>query len=213
MSTPPASTLKPRRNYDSSRRRAQATATRATIAEAARALFLAHGWAGTTMRAVAARAGVAEPTVYAAYGNKTGLALALISAIETDADAEHTHAELAAAEGDAPRQLAALIAFDRRLFERSGDLIALLIDAGRSEPDLQHAYQHGRRNGDRIRGHVFQRWPPGTLAPSVTPSSALDTYAATCNIHTYTVLRDERSYTPTRIEAWWTNALSRLLLA
>jgi TetR/AcrR family transcriptional regulator, regulator of cefoperazone and chloramphenicol sensitivity len=111
------------------------------------------------MRAVAGRAGVAEPTVYAAYGNKTGLARALIGAIEADAEADETHAELAAANGNARRQLTALIAFDRRLFERSGDLITLLIDAGRSEPDLQNAYQHGR-----------QRRPPAAVTAVTTGS-------------------------------------------
>lgn len=213
MSTPPDPTVKPPRHYDSSRRRAQAAATRATIADAARALFVDNGWAGTTMRAVAARAGVAEPTVYAAYSNKTGLALALIAAIEADADADQTHAQLTAGTGDPPRQLTALISFDRRLFERSGDLIALLIDGGRSEPDLQRAYQHGRNNGDRVRREVFHSWTPGTLAPGVTPNAALDAYAATCNIHTYNILRVERSYTPARIEAWWTRTLTQLLLA
>jgi AcrR family transcriptional regulator len=202
-----------RRRYDGSRRRAQAAATRAGIADAARALFVANGWAGTTMRAVAAQAGVAEPTVYAAYGNKTGLALALVDAIEADADANATHAELAAANGNPPRQLKALIAFDRMLFERSGDLITLLIDGGRSEPELQYAYRHGRSHGDRVRRKVFQSWAPGTLGRGVTSDMALDGYAAICNIHTYTILRDERSHTPTRIEAWWLCTLSQLLLA
>jgi AcrR family transcriptional regulator len=213
MPTPSDPASKPRRRYDGSRRRAQAADTRAAIADAARALFLTNGWAGTTMRAVANRAGVAEPTVYAAYGNKSGLALALVSAIEADANADETHAELAAGKHNARRQLTALIAFDRKLFERSGDLIALLIDGGRSEPDLRYAYQHGRRNGDRIRRTVFESWAPGTLAPGVTPNSALDTYDAICNIHAYTILRDERSYTPAHIEGWWTRTLSQLLLA
>ena len=164
------------------------------------------------MRAVAARAGVAEPTVYAAYGNKSGLALALVSAIEAGADADATHAELAAAQGNPPRQLAALIAFDRRLFERSGDLITLMIEGGRSEPDLQRAYHHGRNNGDRTRRHVFQSWAPGTLATDLTVNSALDAYAAICNIHTYTILRDERSYPPAHVEAWFIRAVSQLLL-
>lgn len=80
------------------------------------------------------------------------------------------------------------------------------------EPDLQHAYQHGRKNGDRIRREVFQSWVPGTLAPSVTPNSTLDTYAAICNIHVYQIIRDERRYTPARIEVWWASTLSQLLL-
>ena len=213
MGTQPTQDLTPRRAYDGSRRRARAAATRLAIAEAARTLFVAHGWAGTTMRAVAAAAGVAEPTVYKAYGNKTGLALALVDAIEIEADAEAAHAEIAAGHGNAPGQLTALIEFDCRLFERSGDLIALLIDAGRSEPDLRRAYAHGRQNGDRLRHEVFASWAPGTLAPDLTPESAVETYAVICNIHTYVTLRDERGYSPPRVMAWWTRTLPRLLLA
>ena len=88
-----------------------------------------------------------------------------------------------------------------------------MIDAGHSEPDLQNAYQHGRNNGDRTRRQVFHSWTPDTLAPSLTPNTALDTYAAICNIHTYNTLHHERSYTPARIQAWWTRTLTQLLLA
>ncbi|MGO4758231.1 helix-turn-helix domain-containing protein, partial [Streptomyces sp. 2MCAF27] len=62
-----------RRRYDSVRRTTQAQQTRAEIADAARRLFVSQGWAATTVRDVAREAGVSVPTVYAAYGNKTGL--------------------------------------------------------------------------------------------------------------------------------------------
>ena len=71
-----------RRRYYSPRRRAQADATRAAIAAAAWRLFTERGWAGTTVRDVARAAEVAEPTVYAAYGSKAGLAHALVDAVE-----------------------------------------------------------------------------------------------------------------------------------
>lgn len=99
-----------------------------------------------------------------------------------------------------------------RLFERSGDLITMLIDGGHTHTDLQHAYQHGRANGGRIRRAVFCAWTPGTLAPGVTADSALDAYATICNIHTYTILHDERGYTPAQIERWWIDVLAQLLL-
>lgn len=55
--------VRPRRRYDSPRRREQAEATRRDILEAARRLFEAHGYAATTMAAIAAEAGVALKTV------------------------------------------------------------------------------------------------------------------------------------------------------
>jgi hypothetical protein len=41
-----------------------------------------HGWAATTVRDVAGEAGVSVPTVYSAYGNKTGLIQAIADAAD-----------------------------------------------------------------------------------------------------------------------------------
>jgi AcrR family transcriptional regulator len=60
----------PKRSYDSSKRQAQARATRAGIRDAADRLFRERGYAATTMQAIADEAGVAVQTVYAAFGTK-----------------------------------------------------------------------------------------------------------------------------------------------
>lgn len=62
-----------KRPYDSSRRRAQAAETRATIVRVARDLFLAQGFGRTTVAEIAGRAGVSVETVYGAFGNKAAL--------------------------------------------------------------------------------------------------------------------------------------------
>src|SRR3954447_13016222 len=72
-----AEPVKPKRRYDSSRRRAQAAATRSDILDAAQRLFERGGYAGTTMEAIAAEAGVALKTVYVAFETKSGLLRAL----------------------------------------------------------------------------------------------------------------------------------------
>ena len=200
-----------RRAYDSLRRTDQAQRTKAEIAQAARRLFTANGWAATTVREVASEAGVAVPTVYAAYGNKTGLALALSEAAAIEADLPAEIAALEAAQGDPAGQLAAMAAFDRRLFERSGDLVAMLREAGRTEPELAAVYQEGRRRADAFRAEVFGLWPKGTLRLGVGES--VDVYAALCNIDTYLTLTEERSWSADRIETWWTGLLARELLA
>ena len=66
-----------RRPYDSPRRREQARATRHAILEAAHRLFVAGGYATTSIRAIAAEAGVAEPTVYAAFKDKPSIVWAI----------------------------------------------------------------------------------------------------------------------------------------
>jgi len=72
-----AEPVKAKRRYDSSRRRAQAAATRADILGAAQRLFEDRGYATTTMDAIAAEAGVALKTVYVAFATKSGLLRAL----------------------------------------------------------------------------------------------------------------------------------------
>ncbi len=200
-----------RRAYDSLRRTDQAQRTKAEIAQAARRLFTANGWAATTVREVAREAGVAVPTVYAAYGNKTGLALALSDAADIEADLPAEVAALEAAQGDPAGQLAAMAAFDRRLFERSGDLVAMLREAGRTESELATVYREGRRRADAFRAEVFGLWPKGTLQAGVDES--VDVYAALCNIDTYLTLTEERSWSADRIETWWAGVLARELLA
>jgi AcrR family transcriptional regulator len=200
------------RRYDSLLRTGRADETRDRIAAAARALFVARGWGNTTVREVARSAGVSVPTVYAVYGNKKGLATALMDAADLAAEPSRALAEAEAAVGDPVGQLRASVAFDRRLFERAGDVITLLRDAGRTEPDLAAAHRDGSRRGDRARLEIFSSWPAGTLRDGVEPQRAVDIYAAVCSIDAYTELTAGRGWTPDQVERWWVEALTRELL-
>lgn len=200
------------RGYDSPRRREQAQATRAAIAAAARRLFLANGWAGTRVRDVARQARVAEATVYAVYGSKSGLARALVDAADIAADAATSVQDVLAAGNDPGAQLASMVGTDRRLFDRAGDVIGLLHDAAHSEPDLRAAYDDGRARADRIHRGVFGTWPRQWFRPGVDAARAADTYAALCNISVYQILTAERGWSPGEVETWWRESLGDLLL-
>lgn len=65
------------RRYDSSRRAARATASRARILDAARDLFTSQGFASTTVANIAEHAGVAPATVHA-MGTKGALLLDIV---------------------------------------------------------------------------------------------------------------------------------------
>ena len=99
------------RPYRSALREQQAERTRALIASAARARFLEKGWSGTSVRSVAAEAGVSEATVYnTCYGSKAGLASSLIDAAEQSADSAAGGSRTAAAHpGTRSAQLRALV--------------------------------------------------------------------------------------------------------
>ncbi|SFO92470.1 regulatory protein, tetR family [Amycolatopsis arida] len=202
-----------RRRYDSLRRAAQARETRAEIARAARRCFVERGWAATTVRDVAREAGVSVPTVYSAYANKAGLAMALADAADLAADVPRMVADLEDAADDPARQLAAMAAYDRRLFEREGDVIALVREAGRTEPELATTYADARRRADETRVRVFTAWPTEAFRSGVDVESAVDIYAGLCNIDVYTTLTVERGWSADRVERWWSGVLRRELLA
>lgn len=59
--------------YDNSQRQETARTTRAHIVEAAKESFLRRGFGGTTIRQVAADAGVSQETIYKTFGGKAAL--------------------------------------------------------------------------------------------------------------------------------------------
>ncbi len=203
---------KPHRAYDSPTRRAQAEETRRAIASAARELFLERGWSGTRVRDVAALAGVSEPSVYAVYRNKAGLAMALLDSLDDDADPMRMLRELAEATGDPARQLGVLLEFDRRLFEHGGDAIVVIREAGRAKPELAEVVVQGRLRGDRNRRRIFRSWPEGTLQEGLDVDGARDIYAALSNVDVYHVLTREREWSAQRVEDWWVETMARLIL-
>lgn len=70
--------VKSPRKYSSPVRDEQAARTRARILEAASALFLERGYGRTTMKDIAAGAGVARDTVHTVFGTKARVLTALI---------------------------------------------------------------------------------------------------------------------------------------
>jgi AcrR family transcriptional regulator len=67
------SEVKTRRRYQSPLREQGARRTRQAIVTAAQELFTARGYAATSLAGIAAAAGVARPTAFAAFGSKPAL--------------------------------------------------------------------------------------------------------------------------------------------
>src|SRR3954463_14276864 len=75
------------RRYESVKRTEAAARTRQAIRQAAMELFLRDGYAATSMKAIAARAGVSERTMYLAYDTKAALLRRVIEvAVREDED-------------------------------------------------------------------------------------------------------------------------------
>lgn len=132
----------------------------------------------------------------AQHQNKLGLVWALADAANLFADLPRMLDQMEAA-ADPERQLAA---YGRRLFERAGDLVALVHEAGRTEPELAACYDRARRLADQTRVQVFSAWSQDTLRPDLEVPTAVDVYAALCNMDVYTTLTVERAWPPDRVE-------------
>jgi TetR/AcrR family transcriptional regulator, regulator of cefoperazone and chloramphenicol sensitivity len=186
--------------YESPIRREQAELTRGRITEAARSLFLTRGYARTSLKQVAAEAGVSEQTIYATFGRKRELLQAIMDQMDLAAGVEQVMADLAAADGDPLRQLVHFVAYDRRLFERERDHLMIMRDAGSSEPELVQTLRAGRERGRQVHLRIFSLWQKeGHLAEALDAESAADLYHAVSSLESFDYLVHERGWSP---ELW-----------
>src|SRR5215218_672788 len=136
-----AEPVKAKRRYDSSRRRAQAAATRADILGAAQRLFEDRGYATTTMDAIAAEAGVALKTVYVAFETKSGLLRALWNHLlrgghdDVPIGEQPWYRDLVA-EPDAERQIRVTARNSRVVKVRIAGVLEVIRSAAPLDPDI-----------------------------------------------------------------------------
>jgi AcrR family transcriptional regulator len=140
----------PKREYRSPRRLAAARETRARICAAAAALFLADGYAATSIRAIASAAGVAEKTVYLQFATKSAVLKEVVeTAIVGDDEAIPAAARSwfleAVAETDLDRKLNQLVALTCDLHQRSGLVFAVARGAAAVDPDVAALWAAGKQ--------------------------------------------------------------------
>src|SRR5262245_1221764 len=114
--------------------------TKASVVEAARALFDERGYAATTIEAISERSDTPQPTIYRLFGSKLGILKAVIDVAivgddEDVAMAERPQVRALLADPDARQQLAGFAALLRDLMARTAPVHRLLADAARSDPD------------------------------------------------------------------------------
>lgn len=187
-----------RRPYDSARRREQAEETRRRVLDAAADAFREHGWEGTSIAAIAVRAGVSEETVYARFGSKRAL---LGAAVERTVRGDDSRP---VPEQDAPRAVAASGDIDERIrlfvkdisarLERVAPLVAAVSAASRSEPELADLLS--RLHSARL----------SNLA-AFASGDALDTVWALTSPELYELLRRQRGWSQARYRSWLSETL------
>ena len=140
-----------RRPYRSTLREDQARATRRAVVGAARDLFVELGWSGTTIDAVAARAGVSRKTVFTSVGGKASLLkLALDWALVGDDEPVPLQERQVIAELEQQTDPHALVAqwagFVAELEERAAPLAAVLVVAADADPEAATVHAVSERN-------------------------------------------------------------------
>jgi AcrR family transcriptional regulator len=209
--------VKPKRRYDSPRRREQAAATRTAILEAAEKLFAEQGYASTTMAAIAAEAGVALKTVYVAFETKSGVLRALWNLLLRGDDADVPVAErdwyrAVLDEPDPRRQLERNARNSRVVKERAGGLLDVLQGAAPTDPDIEALW-------DRIQTEFYAN--QRAIVESLAAKQALrhDVARATDILWTlnhpatWHLLVTERGWTPDDYERWFADTACAQLLS
>jgi AcrR family transcriptional regulator len=197
-----------KRAYRSPRRREQAKETRRRILAAARALFVGEGYGRTTIDAIAAEAGVAVQTVYAAFGSKGAILMALLDQLVIEADLPRLRQGLAAATGNPRRQLHEAISFTGRLYAAGFDLIDLARTVSGVEPDLARMWQAGEQRRYEVDSELVAEWArAGALRSGLSARAATDLLWALSGPDAFRLLIKERAWSErSRVER-----LSRML--
>jgi AcrR family transcriptional regulator len=192
-------------------RQEQAAATRQRIASAARKLFGERGYGATTLAAIAAEAGVAEPTVYAVFGSKKGLLLALRQQMHAEVELPKLTAEARAAP-DARRKLEGWARLLRRQMERSYDVIAAHREAARVDPAAAEEHRVVLDSRAGVMQELVRDLGPD-LRSGLNLRAATDILWTFSNEEIYRELVHERGWSPDRYETWMARTLKQQLLA
>lgn len=206
-----------KRQYDSRRRQEQAAETRRNIIAAANELFVAQGYGQTTVKQVAARAGVAVETVYAIFRTKAAL-LRHIWYVDFRGDeadvALYDRAEMQSilAEPDLPDRIRRHAVFVTASNRRIVPLLDALTGAAASEPDAAAMLaEWADRRLDVATRYAHAATETGQLG--VSEEECRDVLFATMDGTLWARLVGQRGWSDERFADWlaatWISALVR----
>jgi AcrR family transcriptional regulator len=207
-----------RRAYDSSGRRARAAETRRQIVDAAHELFVANGFAGTTIVAVAKKAGVSAPTVYAAFTSKAELLRAAIEfALAGDEDpiavADRPLARWVYEAETAVELLSRYAVMMGELAARAAPVYMVLVAAADVEPELANLlsdFEKQRLKASTMLATAVR--DRGGLPGGRSLAEARDTIWV-CNApELYVWLTSRRRWSNSRYVSWARNMLIKLVV-
>jgi AcrR family transcriptional regulator len=215
---PPDPASQQRKRYASQVRDDQARRTRRAIVTAAHDLFLAQGYAATTIDGIAEAAHVSRRTVFNSVGGKVALLkLALDWAIVGDDEpvalADRPAIKAILAEPDPRKGLTLWVRTVTEVAARTTPLGEVLIAAADIDPPAAELLAEASRN--RMQGATaFTRYLASLdgLAAGVTEQRAAELCWALTDGHLYRLLVAQRGWSTADFSRWLSDSLAAALL-
>jgi AcrR family transcriptional regulator len=207
-----------RRAYTSPLRAQGARQTTDLILAAARDLFVAQGYAGTTIDQIADRAGVSRPTVFANAGSKRELLkqlrdLALAGDEEAVPVIQRSWYQEALTEPDPERSIRLHARNLTRIYQRYADLDEVIHQAAGGDPELREFWstaESQRRTGART--FIDALVAKGSLRQGLSRDAAVDVLWAVAATDPYRRLVGESGWSAQQYERWLADTLCDQLL-
>ena len=209
---------KPRRVYRSAQRTTQARDTRQRIVAAATEQFATAGYPATTMRSIAAAAGVSVATIELAFGSKAQLLKTAIDvAIAGDHDPvavlDRGWATAAQASTTVHDFLTAVGRTLRPAMTRSAGLVLAAYGAAETDPALRElAAQLATQRAITVAWIVDGIRDRAALREGITRRHAIDQVWLLMDPAVYHHLTRYRGWSAANYEKWFTDTITRLLL-
>jgi AcrR family transcriptional regulator len=192
--------------------------SRRQILEAARRLFVEHGYVATSIPAIAAEAGVAVQTIYNTVGSKRAVLGGVVELAVRGSDDAATPAQtvgerIRAAE-DPDRIVGLLADWLAGVHARSASIYVAIREAAAVDAEaaeLEQTLADERFNGYREAARELAR--RGGLRPGLSPDGAAAAIWTLGHPDTYRYLAQRRGWSARRYRGWLGDELAAALLA
>ena len=215
---PPDPTSQPSKRYVSQVRDEQARRTRRAIVTAAHDLFLAQGYAATTIDGIAEAAHVSRRTVFNSVGGKAALLKlawdwAIVGDDEPIALADRPAIKAILAESNPRKALMLWVQTVTEVATRTSPLGEVLIAAADIEPAAAQLLAETSRNR-MVGATAFIRYLASLdgLAVGITEQRAAELCWALTDGHLYRLLVAQRNWSAADFNRWLSDSLAAALL-
>jgi AcrR family transcriptional regulator len=218
MSRVSADSITGKRGYVSAARTQQARQTRRRVIDAATRLFVAQGYASTTMRAIAAEAGVSIPTVELIFGTKAQL-LHVVLDVAIAGDDEpvpvlsRAWAQDAQSTDDVVDFLSAVAEVLQEAQVRSAGVMLAAYEAAASDPDIYVLVNDRELQRERTAGWIVDGvLGRASLRAGLDRAAAVDTVWMLMDPVVFSRFTRRRGWSADRYGAWFADSVAELLV-